>query len=196
MKIVKTVAFIFGCCICFVSCKEEPIAVPSITSIFPDSAKLGTEVKIEGLNFSSIPGGNKVTINGFPCIILSESPTTIVIKTVPGISDGKIAVTVDRLTAFSEEYKVAPHLFKFSPYEGKPGDEVLFRGVNFPVDTSDVGLYFFDSIKSPLLAYTFFGEDSVSFKTIVPDSASEGNISIAVGPLLIDSDSAYTVIPE
>lgn len=72
----------------------EPI-IPTLTSIEPNTGKVGTEVIITGTNFSTTPGNNLVSFNGTEATVTAATETTITTSVPPGATTGSVTVTVD-----------------------------------------------------------------------------------------------------
>jgi len=72
----------------------EPI-IPTITSVEPNTGKVGTEVIITGTNFSPVPGKNLVSFNGTEATVTAATETSLTTKVPPGATTGNVTVTVD-----------------------------------------------------------------------------------------------------
>lgn len=71
---------------------------PEINSINPGSGTVGTEVTIDGLNFSASASGNEVSFNGATASVTSASTTQLIVEVPTDATTGDITVTVDGST--------------------------------------------------------------------------------------------------
>ena len=69
-------------------------AAPSITSLSPTSAVVGTSVTITGTNFGATQGTSTVKFNGTAATPTSWSATSIVAPVPAGATTGNVVVTV------------------------------------------------------------------------------------------------------
>ncbi|MEZ0542802.1 IPT/TIG domain-containing protein [Fibrella arboris] len=129
---------VFGLLAFFAACKNpgpEPTptpVVPTVTSIDPASAPVGSTIAINGTNFSTTPGSNTVSIGGVVATVVSASATRLVVTVPTGAQSGAIAVTVGGTTVQSTTS------FTVSPKPLKPVVELsgtLFRNRNLSKDT-------------------------------------------------------------
>tara|TARA_R110001606_G_scaffold72450_1_gene166706 strand:+ start:18617 stop:24574 length:5958 start_codon:yes stop_codon:yes gene_type:complete len=74
----------------------------SITSSYPLSGVVGTEVTITGTGFSTTPADNAVAFNGTTAIVTASTATTITTSVPAGASSGPITVTVAGNTVASD----------------------------------------------------------------------------------------------
>jgi hypothetical protein len=199
MRYILTTLIFVGHFIFVIGCKEEAVTVPSITSFTPLSGRIDTIITISGTNFSKKPAYNIVKINGFECPILSASENTIVIQAVPGITTGKISVTIGNLAAISfDEFVLKPQtITAISPMEGVIGDEVTITGSNYGNSPNDVKLFFYDAVPADIYDYhSVDATDTIkTFKTKVPENAVTGRITIWIDSTATESETDFTVIP-
>jgi len=73
----------------------------AITSATPISGPVGATISISGTGFSSVPTKNTVTINSTTASVSASTPTSITITVPVGATTGKIAITVNCVTAQS-----------------------------------------------------------------------------------------------
>jgi hypothetical protein len=80
------------------SCNKQnqtaPVA-PTISSFTPAGGSRGQFVKIDGTNFSSTVIENHVLFNDVPAIVLSATPTSLVVIVPAGAGNGKISVELN-----------------------------------------------------------------------------------------------------
>jgi sugar lactone lactonase YvrE len=80
------------------SCSKQNQAaapVPTISSFTPTSGTRGRFVKVDGTNFSSTAAENHVFFNNIPAIVLSATPTSLVVVVPDGAGSGKISVELN-----------------------------------------------------------------------------------------------------
>jgi hypothetical protein len=180
-------------------CKEEPVDVPSITSFKPLSGKVDAVITIYGTNFSARATENIVKINGIECTLLTSSVDSLVVQSVPGVTTGKISVTIGSLAAISfDEFVLKPHtITSISPMEGMVGDEVTITGSNYGNLVKDVRLLFYNSIPAEIYDYNSVdATDTIkTFKVLVPENATTGKITIWIDSTATESMTDFTVIP-
>ena len=129
----------FGLLVFFAACKNTPDpdptptpVVPTIASIDPATAPVGSTIAVNGTNFSTTPGSNTITIGGVTATIVSASATRLVVTVPEGAQSGAIAVTVGGTTV------QGPTTFTVAPKPLKPVVELqgtLFRNRNLSRDT-------------------------------------------------------------
>ncbi|RYF77890.1 MAG: hypothetical protein EOO39_02820, partial [Cytophagaceae bacterium] len=81
----------------FAACKNptpDPVpptpVVPTVTSIDPASAPVGSTIAINGTNFSTTPGSNTVLVGGVVATIVSASATRLVVTVPTGAQSGAL----------------------------------------------------------------------------------------------------------
>lgn len=83
--------------------------MPGISGVEPDSGKVGTEVTITGMNFSSTPTENIVTFNGGVVAEVQDASNAELVTAVPeGAESGPILVEVDGQKTQSPSFTVIP----------------------------------------------------------------------------------------
>jgi len=81
---------------------------PSITSLSVLSGNPDTQVTIDGSGFSSTLNNNTVQFNGVAAIVLSATPTVLVVKVPISCGNGPITVTTPQGTATSASFTYLP----------------------------------------------------------------------------------------
>jgi hypothetical protein len=190
---------LFGHLFLVFGCKEEPVDVPTITSFKPVAGKVDAVITIYGRNFSTRATENVVKINGIECTLLNSAVDSLVVQAAPGVTTGKISVTIGNLAAISfDEFVIKPHtITSISPMEGTVGDEVTITGSNYTNLSQDVRLLFYDSIPAEIYDYhTIDATDTITtFKTKVPENAATGKITIWIDSTATESATDFTVTP-
>ena len=81
---------------------------PSITSISPSSAFVGTAVTITGSSFGATQATSSVTIGGVAAAVSSWSDTSIQATVPNGATSGAVYVTVNGTTSNTQPFSVTP----------------------------------------------------------------------------------------
>ncbi len=154
------------------------IPAPTITEFSPTSGSAGTNVIIDGTNFSTTATGNIVKFNGTTATVSGATATSLTVSVPAGASSGKITVEVSSQTATStSDFKIgqAPIIVGFSPRTGTAGTTVIITGVNF--STSIVNnLVKFNGALALVTTAT-----ATSLTVSVPEDGSTGKITVQVG---------------
>ena len=89
------------------------LQVPTIVSITPDSASVGTTVTITGTNFKTTATDNTVKFNGVVATVTSATATTIVTTVPTSGTSGNITVTTSGGTATGPQftYEAIPDIY-------------------------------------------------------------------------------------
>lgn len=82
---------------------QLPTGPPMINSFAPESAMVGTNVTINGLNFSPLTGSNIVYFGAVQADVIAASPTSLVVTVPAGATFAPITITVNGLTAYSDQ---------------------------------------------------------------------------------------------
>src|SRR5262245_50845895 len=104
------------------------MAVPSITSLSPNSGALGTSVTIAGSGFGSTPG--TVTFNGTTGTPTSWNDVSIQVPVPAGATTGSVIVTAGGNASNAVNFTVtgAPAISSLDPTSGAAGSSVLIAG--------------------------------------------------------------------
>jgi hypothetical protein len=180
-----------------------PAGAPAISSFTPTSGLAArTSVTINGTNLA---GANKVTFNGKPAAILSNTNTAIVTQVPLGATTGVISVTTGQLPAATtsaltpSKFTVdpTPKVTGFSVALGKAGDAVTITGSGFaPVEAGGAGTLDDDTVSFTGAApVSVTATDDTHITVNVPVGARTGKIT--VGNQLGDTGTStlvFTVI--
>jgi len=160
-------------------CNYSPINVPTIVSFSPLSTSVDKVDTIRGTNFSANSSENLVYVGGFPCPVLSATPTQLIIKIVPWATTGTVSVTVDHLTVNSkQDFTLIPHTIdSIAPRSGAVGDKINLGG-HYYSDLADSVTVKFDSLVAIITNYV--PGDSTTFSFIVPKGLQPGTTKITV----------------
>jgi len=77
-------------------CTVVPLDIPTLTSISPETGKVGEEVVITGTDFSTTPSENMVKFNGTEATVTEATETSLTVIVPAGASTGNVTVTRDR----------------------------------------------------------------------------------------------------
>ena len=101
--------------------------VPTITSIAPASAAVGSSVTIAGTNLS---GANRVAFGAVSATVVSDTPEAVVAQVPGGVSSGPVSVTTPSGTAVSVQLftVAAPTIKRFTT--AAVGQAVTVTGAN------------------------------------------------------------------
>jgi len=162
---------------------------PTVTSFSPTSGAVGTQVDVQGTNFT---GATSVTFNGTSDTSFQVNSSTDITAHVPsGATTGPIAVTTpDGTGASSTNFTVTtsggnpPAVTSFSPASGAAGTNVSITGTGF---TGVTGVTFNGTTAS----FTFNSDTSVSAR--VPTGATTGPIAVTTPNGTGTSSTSFTV---
>lgn len=155
---------------------------PKITSFAPKKAQVGAWVTIIGANLS---GATQVAFNGAPASILSDTPTTVVVRVPPTATNGTITVTNPGGTATSaKSFLLAPTVTGFTPPSGPVGTSVTITGTGL----GGAKKVSFNGRKASVVSDT--GGQIVA---LVPARATTGPIAVKTAAGTASSASAFTV---
>ena len=79
---------------------------PGISSVEPDSGRVGTEVTIKGMNFSATASENNIVFNGSSATVKEAAEDQLVTEVPEDASDGPIKVTVKQKSTTGPEFDV------------------------------------------------------------------------------------------
>lgn len=148
---------------------------PAITSFSPASGCVGTNVTINGSNFT---GATAVTFNGVSATSFTVQSSTRINAVVPvGATTGKIAVTSSlgtgtSATNFTVGTACSPTISSFTPSNGPVGTTVIITGDDF---TGTITVKF-DGVNAP---FTVNSDSQIT--TTVPTGATTGKITVTNG---------------
>jgi sugar lactone lactonase YvrE len=127
MKNLKllTIVFLTILASCSKDDSKEPLTNPNLTvsSINPTSGRKNTTVTITGLDFSPNLTSNKVTLNGFECIVNTASTTKLSVTIPRGAGTGNLVVTVGNGNTQSPifTYEITPSVVSTLAGDGTAG---------------------------------------------------------------------------
>ncbi|PAU93638.1 hypothetical protein CK503_10815 [Aliifodinibius salipaludis] len=81
-------------------------AAPGISSVEPDSGTVGTEVTINGMNFSATASENTIAFNGTQAPVNGAAEDQLLTEVPQGATDGPIEVTVKQKSTTGPDFDV------------------------------------------------------------------------------------------
>lgn len=104
---------------------------PVVTGFEPFAGPPGTDVVVNGANFTGATG---VKVGGTNAFFALTAPTQMHVTVPAGATNGPITVTTPRGTGSSVEFFLAspgPIITEFNPTSGPPGTQIAVSGFNF-----------------------------------------------------------------
>jgi hypothetical protein len=149
---------------------------PSLTSLTPNSATVGTSVTIAGANFGASQGTSTVTFNGTTASPTSWSATSIAVPVPTGATTGNVVVTVGGLASNGLNFTVVvpPSITSLTPNSGTVGTSVTIAGANFGA-TQGTSTVTFNGIAATPTSWS-----ATSIAAPVPNGATTGNVVVTV----------------
>jgi len=152
------------------------IVPPSITSLTPNAAAVGTSITIAGANFGTSQGTSTITFNGTAATPTSWSAMSIAVPVPTGATTGNVVVTVGGLASNAVNFTVVvpPSITSLTPNSGTIGTSVTIAGANFGASqgTSTVT---FSGISATPASWS-----ATSISVPVPNGATSGNVVVTV----------------
>ena len=152
------------------------VAAPSITSLSPTSAAVGTSITVTGTGFGTTQGSGTVSFNGTQGTPTSWNSTTIKVPVPTGATTGNVVVHTSGVNSNGKAFTVlpTPNISGLSTTSGVVGTAVTISGTNFgsPQGSSTVK---FNGTTATTTTWT-----NTSIATTVPTGASSGNIVVTV----------------
>jgi hypothetical protein len=167
------------------------LPTPTITSLTPASAAIGTSVTIAGTNFGGSQGGSTVTFNNIPATPTSWSATSIAVPVPNGATSGNVIVTVGGVASNGVSFTVtstSPSITSLSPTSGPTGASVTITGVNFGASQGSSTVTFNTTAGTP----TAWSATSITVP--VPASATTGSVVVTVASVA-SNGVTFTVLP-
>lgn len=175
------------------SCKNEShTPALGITTFAPASGTVGTTIIISGTSFSATPGNNLVKFNGTAAGVTDATTTSLTVVVPSQATTGKITVEVNGNTATSSsDFTVLappPTITGFTPASGIVGTSVTISGTNFNDNVVD------NVVKFNNTTATITSATSTQLIVTVPQDATTGTISVAVGTAIGTSTDNFTIL--
>jgi hypothetical protein len=147
---------------------------PTITNFSPTFGRAGTNVTIQGRNFT---GATAVQFGLLPASYTVQSSTQIVATVPANALTAKITVFAPAgSVTTTSNFVVRPTISGFNPTFGPPGTAVTITGANLNEGSGGGGTpqVFFNGIASTIVTNVSFGQVTA----VVPNSATTGMISV------------------
>lgn len=149
---------------------------PTLSIVSPLSGPVGTQMTIQGKDFSKEADENKVLINGTQIPVLAASVSELTLKLPSGISSGKVEVIVNDQKTVGPEFKnQSLGITKMTPDNGLAGTEVTIEGTGFSTNIAD-NKVLFNGIVAEVKAVT---ENSLT--VVAPEGLKTGVLKIETG---------------
>jgi len=149
---------------------------PSISTLTPNSATVGTSVTVAGANFGASQGTSTVTFNGTAATPTSWSASSILVPVPAGATTGNVVVTVAGLASNGVNFTVVvpPSINTLTPNSGTVGTSVTIAGANFGA-TQGTSTVTFNGIATTPTSWS-----TTSIAAPVPNGATTGNVIVTV----------------
>jgi hypothetical protein len=166
------------------------VAAPSITSLSPSSALVGTSVTITGTGFGSTQGGSTVSFNGTAATPTSWNSTTVKAPVPTGATNGNVIIHASGVDSNGTGFTVlqAPSITSLSPSFGPVGAIITITGTNFGSTQGSSSVTFGGWSASPT-SWT-----ATSISVAVPQNAATGNVVVTVSGI-VSNGVNFTVLP-
>ena len=171
------------------------LATPSITTISPSSAPIGTVLTITGTNFGDAQDSVTVQFNAgtypFPLFTpLSRTPTSITIAVPSTAETGYVYVFVDGLQSNEVTFTLVPTptLASLTPSSGVAGTPVGINGTNFG-STQGSSTVSFNGV--PPASITSWTNNYVV--AVPPSNVTTGPVTMVVNSIPSNNNVAFTV---
>jgi len=161
---------------------------PSILTLNPVSAPVGTSVQISGGGFGATQGTSTVTFNGTLAPPTSWTNSSLTVPVPTGATTGNVVVTVAGVASNGMLFTVAPKITGLNPTSGPVGTSVNVVGTNFGA-TQGASTIAFAGIA---LAPTSWNATTIVFS--VPNGASAGSAAVVVTVAGLGSNSANFLV--
>ena len=153
-----------------------------VTALVPNHGRPGESIKIEGTNFSLIPGLNEVSFNGVFAEVTSSTQDHLIVKIPDGVSDGLVSVTVGGYPVQGPLFTVdLPVISSVSALIGKKDDPITIQGNYFGIDPNAVVVKF--NGKEASLDGTV---TETQIDVLVPVKAGTGPITVEVNGVVVE----------
>jgi hypothetical protein len=166
------------------------VAAPSITSLSPSSALVGTSVTITGTGFGSTQGSSTVSFNGTAATPTSWNSTTVKAPVPTGATNGNVIIHASGVDSNGTGFTVlqAPSITSLSPSFGPVGAIITITGTNFGSTQGSSSVTFGGWSASPT-SWT-----ATSISVAVPQNAATGNVVVTVSGISSNGVN-FTVLP-
>ncbi len=148
---------------------------PTITSISPSSAPVGTSVTIAGSGFGASAGSSVASFNNTTAATTAWTSTSIQATVPSAASSGPVTVTVGGARSAGYPFTVqAPTIYALEPMSGAPGTVVTLTGSGFETQQGASSVTVGGVAASP----TIWNDNRIVFS--VPTLAISGPVVVSV----------------
>jgi len=151
--------------------------IPTINTLSPTAAPVGTSVTITGSGFGATQGTSTVQFNGTTATPSSWSTTSIAVPVPTGATSGPVVVTVGGNAGNGVTFTVLPQISTLSPNFGPIGTVVTITGTSFGATQGSSSVTFNGTAAIPS------SWSATSIVVPVPPGATTGNVVVTVGGL-------------
>jgi hypothetical protein len=175
--------------------KEFPLPLLNITSVSPMKAKAGAQVTLTGINFNPVTAENTVKFNGKVAILSGGSTTSLVAEVPDGLMDpiyyDNIIITVTiggQEIIATQNFKILPTIFDFSPKAGTFGTTVILSGKDFsPISAIQV--------ENEITSAFNISSSSLSFSIPATVTTAKLKMDLIMENELIEIPGEFTINP-
>jgi len=171
----------------FISILRNQIGSPTITSFTPTSGLAGTQVIINGSNFTGVTG---VSFGGVAAASYTVISSTAILANVGNGASGNVVVTTatgaGSLAGFTYTVPI-PTITSFSPSSGTIGSTVTITGTNFSTTAAN-NIVYFGAVKATVTSST-----ASSLTVTVPTGATYQPITVTNNNLTAYSSKPFIV---
>ncbi len=163
--------------------------IPQITSINPNSGKVGDEMTITGTNFGAIKDSNFLSFKNTNASIYSSwTDTEIKVKVPAGTSTGPVSVTIGGVKSNELNFTLIHYITSISPVSGRYGDIVTIKGMSFG-SAQNRNLVVFNGINAK--DYTLWTDTIIKVK--VPNGVKTDKLYVEVDSIK-SNGILYTIL--
>ncbi len=166
---------------------------PVVTSLSPEHAAPGAEVRIVGEHFSARLTENAVTLGALPVVVRTATPTELAVIVPTGAASGPFTVTVTgagQSSSPSFTVDVGVQIASFEPAVASPGTRITIHGTGFAVRATS-NRVFVNGTSARVVSAT-----ATELAFDLPAAATSGTLLVDVtGSGRAYSSSALTVLP-
>ena len=162
---------------------------PSISSLSPASAAVGSSITVAGSNFGSTQSASTVTFNGTASTPARWTAGSIVVAVPAGATSGPVVVTVNGVSSNGVQFTVPEHLqiTSLSPTSFAVGALITITGSDFGSTQGASSVKFNGALATPIS-----WSDS-SIMVTVPAGATSGLLVVTVGGR--PTGISFTIVP-
>ncbi len=147
---------------------------PTISSLSPNPAAVGTSVTINGANFGASQSSSTVALNGVAVTPSSWSATNIVVPIQAGAAAGPVIVTVGGQASNAMNLALGPSITGLAPVQGNSGTSVTITGYNFAA-TQGTSMVTFNGVAAAPISWS-----NTSIVVPVPAGVTTGPVVVTV----------------